>query len=221
MWFLITILVLFLIWAVLRLTVLDKQDAEYRAKEAAKEERRKQNEVALRKKFETEYQLLLDKFGDCTVDVKLGITDVYVESRLFVFEKSQMIVLFGIEYKFSDILGFSLVDDATSETITTSAGDSKTSTGNMLGRAVVGGILTGGLGAVAGAATAKKNITTNATSQTSTTHKYTMYVNVNSLSSPTITIRIGKDSQKAHNLANLFNVIVSRGQTQNLPNDNQ
>ncbi len=186
MWLIIIIAVLFLVWMILRLTVLDKQDAEYYAKEAAKEELRKQNEENLRKKFESEYQLLLDKFGTCTVDIKLGRTNMYIESRLFVFEESQMVGLFGKEYGFSDILGCSLVDDATSETIATSTGDAKTSTGSMIGRAVVGGVLTGGLGAVAGVATAKKNIETNTTSQTRTTHKYTMYVNVNSLSNPTI-----------------------------------
>ena len=219
MWLIIIIVVLLLVWIILRLTVFDKQDVEYYAKESEKEERRKQNEANLRKKFESEYQLLLNRFGTCTVDVKLGRTDMYIESRLFIFEDSQMIVLYGDEYKFSDILGFSLVDDATSETITTSTGDAKTSTGSMIGRAVVGGVLTGGLGAVAGAATAKKNIVTNATSQTTTTHKYTMYVNVNSLSNPTVTIRIGDDSQKAHKLANLFNVIMARVKQNNHNNN--
>ena len=171
-------------------------------------------ELKKKQEFEAEYQTLLDKFGTCTTNVILRWpADFYsIDSRLFVFEESQMIVLHGKEYKFSDILGFSLVDDATSETITTSTGEAKTSTGSMLGRAVVGGVLTGGLGAVAGAATARKNIETNATSQTITTHKYVIYINVNSLKNPTITIPIGKDTQKAHELANLFNVIIAKGQ---------
>lgn len=209
------IIIVPLVWCILRLIFLDQRNAEDNEKNAAREERRKQIEEDLKKKFASEYQLLLNKFGTCTVDIKLGKTDMYIESRLFVFEDSQTIVLYGNEYKFSDILGFSLVDDSTSETITTSTGDAKTSTGSMIGRAVVGGVLTGGLGAIAGAATAKKNIATNATSETTTIHNYTMYVNVNSLSTPTVTIRIGDDSRKAHKLADLFNVIVIRGNQNN------
>ena len=155
------------------------------------------------------------KLGECSIDIPIpqywdeAVMYIYYIS---VFEMSNTVIINGGEYKFSDILGFSLVDDATNETITTSTGEAKTSTGSMLGRAVVGGVLTGGLGAVAGAATARKNIATNATSQTTTTHKYTMYINVNSLASPTITIPIGQDEQTAHHLANLFNVIIAKGQ---------
>ncbi len=182
------------------------------------EERRKhlqEKEAEQKRIYELEIQSLVDKFGSCSACVSLR-SNLTITSDLFIFEDSRMIVLYGNEYKFSDILGFSLVDDATSETITTSTGDAKTSTGSMIGRAVVGGVLTGGLGAVAGAATAKKNIATNATSQTTTTHKYTVYVNVNSLSNPTVTIRIGDDSQKAYKLANLFNVIIAREKQGNL-----
>lgn len=127
-----------------------------------------------------------------------------------VYEQSGTIIIKLKEYKFSDILGYSLVDDATSETITTSTGTAKTSTGSMLGRAVVGGVLTGGLGAVAGAATAKKNISDNATSQTTTTHRYTLYINVNSLQEPTIVLEIGNNASKAQKLAGVINVIVER-----------
>ena len=117
------------------------------------------------------------------------------------------------KYEFSDILGYSLVDDATSETITTSVGTAKTSTGSMIGRAVVGGVLTGGLGAVAGAATAKKNISDNATSQTTTTHKYTLYINVNSIQEPTIALKIGNSVSKAQKLAGVINVIIERNKS--------
>lgn len=80
----------------------------------------------------------------------------------------------------------------------------------MVGRAVVGGVLTGGLGAVAGAATAKKNVSDNATSQTTTTHKYTLYINVNNLQEPTISLNIGNDASTAQKLAGAMNVIIER-----------
>jgi|InofroStandDraft_1065614.scaffolds.fasta_scaffold66709_2 hypothetical protein len=127
-----------------------------------------------------------------------------------VFENASKILIDDKVYNFKDILGYSLVDDASNETITTSIGTAKTSTSNMLGRAIVGGMLTGGLGAVAGAATAKKNITDNATSQTCIIHNFTLHININSLQEPIISLRIGEDSVTAQRLAGVINVIIER-----------
>ena len=145
------------------------------------------------------------------MDIDLGDYEEYdINTHVMLFEASQIIRIKAQEYKFSDILGYSLVDDATSETITSSTGTAKTSTGSMLGRAVVGGMLTGGLGAVAGAVTAKKNISDNATSQTTTMHNYTLYINVNSLQEPTISLNLGNDVSIAQKLAGAVNVIIER-----------
>ena len=70
------------------------------------------------------------------------------------------------------------------------------------------------LGAVTGAATAKKDIMDNASSQTTTTHNYTLYINVNSLQEPTIALAIGKDTSKAQKLAGLLNIIIERNNIQ-------
>lgn len=145
------------------------------------------------------------------MDIDLGNYEEYdINNHVMLFETSQIIRIKAREYKFSDILGYSLVDDAISETITTSTGTAKASTGSMLGRAVVGGVLTGGLGAVAGAVTAKKNISENATSQTTTTHKYTLYINVNSLQEPTISLNLGDNVSMAQKLAGAVTVIIER-----------
>lgn len=187
-------------------------------KEQEDEERdriRWRNREQWREKQEAEYNTqrtkLIGRLGECVLDIDLGDYEEYdVNTHVMLFESSQIIRIKAQEYKFSDILGYSLVDDATSETITTSTGTAKTSTGSMLGRAVVGGVLTGGLGVVAGAATAKKNISDNATSQTTTTHKYTLYINVNSLQEPTIALKIGYNVSKAQKLAGAINVIIER-----------
>lgn len=127
-------------------------------------------------------------------------------------------MLNGEEIAFNKILGFTLQDD--SKTIMTSdvasyTSTTKTSTGSMLGRAVVGGMLTGGLGAVAGAVTAKKKtITTPNQNQSKTTtsikHNYMCYVNVNDLANPIREILLGEDSQKVQTVANILNVIITR-----------
>ncbi len=187
-------------------------------KEQEDEERdriRRRNREQWREKQEAEYNTqrtkLIDRLGECVLDIDLGGYEEYdINTHVMLFESSQIIRIKAQEYKFSDILGYSLVDDATSETITTSTGTAKTSTGSMLGRAVVGGVLTGGLGAVAGAATAKKNISDNATSQTTTMHNYTLYINVNSLQEPTISLNLGNDVSIAQKLAGAVNVIIER-----------
>lgn len=187
-------------------------------KEQEDEERdriRRRNREQWREKQEAEYNTqrtkLIDRLGECVLDIDLEDYEEYdINTHVMLFESSQIIRIKAQEYKFSDILGYSLVDDATSETITTSTGTAKTSTGSMLGRAVVGGVLTGGLGAVAGAATAKKNISDNATSQTTTMHNYTLYINVNSLQEPTISLNLGNDVSIAQKLAGAVNVIIER-----------
>lgn len=162
--------------------------------------------------FDAKLAELAAKYGECTINENLSLLcEFSISTRFLVFEQSNIIIIKGKEYGFLDIIGCSLVDDATNETITTSTGTAKTSTGSMLGRAVVGGVLIGGLGAVAGAATAKKNIYGDSISQTTTTHKYTLYINVNNLQEPTISLKIGDNTSKAQKLAGVLNVIVERG----------
>ena len=183
-----------------------KEEKAQEVKKRVSEMKRIENE-----KYEEELSKLITRLGNCTININLSIWNANrIQDRFLVFEDSKIIIINSIEYCFSQILGYSLIDDATSETITTSTGKAKTSTGNMIGRAVVGGVLTGGIGAVAGAVTAQKKISTDATSRTGTTHKYTIYVNVDSLANSTINIHVGKDTQKAYEIANILNIIIER-----------
>lgn len=225
MWFIIIIVIICIVAIIfssnkIESTPTDKKYAEKEYVDLLAEFNRKQEEdpgilfastADMLAEKHQKYNTLIKQFGECSANIELIESNSSCEnSNMLIFEQSSMIVLLGKEYKFSDILGCSLADDATSETITTTTGDAKTSTGSMIGRAVVGGILTGGLGAVAGAATAKKSINTDATSQTITKHQYTIYVNVNSLENPTIKICVGDDSEKAYKLVSIFNVIIER-----------
>ncbi|OFY41582.1 MAG: hypothetical protein A2X18_07090 [Bacteroidetes bacterium GWF2_40_14] len=96
-----------------------------------------------------------------------------------VFEESETIVIMDVPYKFVDIISVELYDD--SKIIITNS-VTKTSTGSMIGRAVVGGALIGGVGAVIGGVSAKQN--TVATQETS--HHYCMYITINNLTNPLI-----------------------------------
>lgn len=207
----IILLILLILAIVAGFKYLINEGGKIQQKELERQERQKQRRLIACEEYEKELTDLSNKFGECAINENLSSSSQYnISTRVLVYEQSSTIIIKLKEYKFSDILGYSLVDDATSETITTSTGTAKTSTGSMLGRAVVGGVLTGGLGAVAGAATAKKNISDNATSQTTTTHKYTLYINVNSLQEPTIALEIGNNASKAQKLAGVINVIVER-----------
>ena len=137
----------------------------------------------------------------------------YPGSYVMVKESTSQILLNGRVYKFDDIIDFSVTDNQSvvqyhSKSTTTT----KTNTGSMLGRAVVGGILTGGVGAVVGAATAKKTSETPpSTSQTVTHHDYVINVNINSLSHPVETLRISGYSETAFNkIIGLLKVVVYR-----------
>lgn len=204
----VTLLTIFIIivWTAYMIMILNYDIKSAFSEKLKSEMGREQIRKELMAKQETLLNQIKSKYGDNATIIEMAY------NKIIVSEQKKCVVIYNEEYLFTDIIGCSLIDDATSETITTSTGEAKTSTGSMLGRAVVGGVLTGGLGAVAGAATARKNIATNATSQTITTHKYVIYINVNSLKNPTITIPIGEDTQKAHELANLFNVIIAKGQ---------
>lgn len=208
MWYGLIIAIIAIIIGCINSSLNAKERQEREAQIA--QNRKKQRQIE-QEEYDKALADFSSRFGECSINENLGNWNEHrIATRVLIFEKSSIIIINSKEYKFSDILGCSLVDDATSETITTSTGTAKTSTGSMLGRAVVGGVLTGGLGAVAGAATAKKNISDNATSQTTTTHKYTLYINVNSLQEPTIALKIGDNASKAQKLAGAINVIIER-----------
>ena len=181
----------------------------------AQEKRLKKEEE--KRQIESSYKAKIDEFmasyGPCTADLLLGSRKTEVNDHLYVFEDSSNLILKGEVIPFSRVLGFALNDD--SETIvhneTQYTSTTKTSTGSMLGRTVVGGVLLGGIGALAGATTAKKEtITTPSAGSTTTKHRYVLFVNLDDLSNPTREIKLGSDTKCAHNVANIFNIIIQR-----------
>jgi hypothetical protein len=114
-------------------------------------------------KQQEEFQLQLEElkrqYGDYSFDMVLGyFQENNMEKHILVFVSSKILYIANEPMPFEKIIGFELKDNQTTVTKTTSLKyKTSTNTGSMLGRAVVGGILTGGVGAVVGAATAKKN----------------------------------------------------------------
>lgn len=189
----------------------EKRDRE---KYQARQEKRDIAEQNRKQESKELYDNFISRYGECTTSVSWKgwkeWSEINMEKLVLVFDEYEIIVIKSKEYKFSDILGYSLEDNVKNETVAFSEGKANTSTSSMLGRAAVGGLLTGGLGAVAGAATAKKNISTDSVSTTKTTHNYVMYININNLQDPVITLRIGDMSGKAQKLASILNIIIER-----------
>lgn len=128
--------------------------------------------------------------------------------KLYINEDLQKIFMKGKEYNFSDILSFSVQDNA--QTIYSgSTSTARTNNGSMLGRAAVGGLVAGNVGAVIGGATASKTIETSG-SISSIMHNYSIVVTVNSLSSPMVTLKIGEDQNLMNQVRSILTVIINR-----------
>lgn len=82
----------------------------------------------------------------------------------------------------------------------------------MVGRAIVGGILTGGIGAIIGGVTAsKKTETSGGTSHTK--HNYTLIVTINNIANPIERIYLEDNERYVNELCSLFSIVLNRKQT--------
>lgn len=128
--------------------------------------------------------------------------------KLYINENLKKIFIKGNKYNFSDILAFSVQDNE----FTISSGSisvAKTNIGSMLGRAAVGGLVAGSIGAVIGGATASRKIE-NTDTRSSIIHNYSVVITVNSLSSPMITLEIGQDQKLMNRVSSILTVIVNK-----------
>lgn len=138
-----------------------------------------------------------------------------VNSAIIVFEPRSRVLIMGRMYDFKDIIGVSLSDDQRivhGQTFSST----KTSTGSMIGRAVVGDLVAGPVGSIIGGSTASKN-TTVTQGDDSVAHDYTILINVNSISNPVIRINTWNDDELTNRILGLFNVIVERNKRGDLP----
>lgn len=185
-----------------------------------------QQEKALKVKEEEEVRLVqsenqkqfyIDTFGYLSKEIKLLFNSPKnktedIINKILIFESSKKIIIQEKEFWFPDILSFELKDDEQMLYQSSySTSKSSTSTGSMIGRAVVGGVLLGGVGALVGGATAKKNITTTSTSyQPIVNHNFRVDIVVNSISDPQIIVNLGKNNIAADELVAVLSVILER-----------
>ena len=71
-------------------------------------------------------------------------------------------------------------------------------------------MIAGNVGGIIGALTAEDDYDFETSYDIEEDNEYRVYVNVDSISSPTIVLNFGTEQNDAYDLANLLNVIISR-----------
>ncbi len=149
---------------------------------------------------------LINKYGN---PVKAFVLEQYnLNKEIIAFEESKRIWICGNDFPMKSILSCTFKDDQTvvKGQITSTT---KTNSGNMVKRAVVGDVLLGGAGAIIGGSTASKStITTQENDKV--VHDYTVVINVDSLSEPIIRVHIGSNEKTVNEIVGLMNVIINR-----------
>jgi len=185
-----------------------RSEAENAKSEEREKARQRNAELVLEQQKEiTELSV---KYGDVTKEIKN--VGRWKNSNIVVFEQSSTIIICKKPYKFDDILNFEVYNDSqvvySGTTATTS-----TKTGSMLGRAVVGGLLLGGAGAIIGGTTGKKETITEG--QTATTkHNYDVVLTLNSLSEPTLKVNFADNQNGVQEFASILSIILQRRNSQ-------
>ena len=201
--------ILILIVVVLLLAVgvffitIKASDKSCREKQEAEEAQRIKKEQEEKEKQDRR-NAITQKYGEVTAEIALG------ENFLLFFDSSKIALIQDNPVPFNKILSCSLCDNQQMIATTSGEASSSTSTGSMAGRALVGGILLGGVGALAGAATAKKNTEINTTTNYDTKHDYTIYLGLNDMANPQVIIRFGEDADSANKAVSIFGIIINQ-----------
>ena len=136
---------------------------------------------------------LVQKYGDYAIKIDADCID----NMILLFPIAQVIVIQGMKFQFSEIIDFSLNEMASYKTTT--------STSSMLGRGLVGGVMFGGIGALAGANSASSK-TVKETAQ------YDFNIIIDDFSNPNFRC-IFYQEDKAKTLYSILKLIIDKNQT--------
>ena len=156
--------------------------------------------------YEGRYAKVVGMFGEPSK--RVAIEQYNLDKEVVVFEETDRIWLCGKAYPMTSVLGCTLENNHSiirSDVVSTT----KTDTGSMLGRSLVGGAVAGDAGAIVGGATADR-VTISKGGVDKTAPNYTIIIYVDSLSDPVISIDTGEDSKKTNDIVGLMNVIINR-----------
>ena len=171
--------------------------------ETARIEQERQRE----ERFKEEIDKLSNEYGTIIRQFDFGTKDI--NACILVFAEAEKVWAFGRIYNFNQFIGCNIKDNLQIEKSSVTY-KTKTSTSSMLGRAIVGGVLTGGIGALVGGATAKKKTVAVPSGNDKTIHDFTVVINTNDLSCPIFYVKCGTDELLANELHGIINAIISK-----------
>ncbi len=203
--FFIVIVAIVVLALVVNYLTSEKQEEK---NEEAQEEYGEQQRIEQEKtkvKYDIDLANMKEKYGE--VANKISFEKYSLENEIIVFHDTKNVWICGKIYSYDNILSCSYHDDAQTIKGETEY-KTKTSTGSMIGRAVVGGVLTGGIGAAVGAATAGKK-TVASSKEDKVLHDYTVFINTNVISNPVLRIACGDDIVLVHEITGLMNAVIS------------
>lgn len=190
----------------------------WREEEEKKKQRRLQYEV-IKTEHNNYVSKLVEKYGNCDKTIRLNTNNPNEIFEILAFSQSRHVVIGNKEFAFSDIIDCTVNDNIKErETVQTYRGNSvatsKADTGSMVGRAIVGGVLLGGAGAVIGGSTAKRNTVIEHGTDTSihnkvVEHDYTVAITVKDIANPIIYLNVGFNSKLKDEIVSLMKVIMS------------
>lgn len=201
-WFLIVVSVGFL-FLMINVSKQNKIDQEKEIQRRIKLTEQKEID---KREYERKKMELTEKYGQ--IDKEIVLSENNIKNAILAFSKTSRIWLAGNDLPMSCVLSCSLSDN--SKIIKGRATiQSKTNTGDMAKRAVVGGVLLGGAGALAGSVTAKRDGTI-LQEEDNIIHNYTVLVNIDSLSNPIVQLQCASNRLLADEIVGLLNVIINR-----------
>lgn len=134
---------------------------------------------------------LKSQYGEYST--RIGKYD-FPEEVILVYDKKEILIIKGVKIEFAEILDFSINDMATYKTTS--------STESMLGRGLVGGLMFGGVGALAGANTASTT-----TSKVSSVYKFNIILN--DFSEPNFVTEVTNE-EDANKLTSILKLIIDK-----------
>lgn len=194
-----------------------RQKEEARKKQLHEEWEREY--VARQERYESDREAAMNemqaKWGECSKQIKIDYSSVFrLEDSIYAFEEAGKIVIGGQVLGFEEIIGFTLINNSKVlyNAYTTSVAGKDLS--SMLIRGMAGKVLAGDIGAVIGALSADDEEYSDTYYDSEEENGYKMYVNIDSITSPTITLDFESDEDSAYEAANLMNVIILRNRKQ-------
>lgn len=168
--------------------------------------KREQELKEKRRQYEVLKQIFIGENG--TPDKSIIIDELDFNSEIHAYESSKKVFILGKEYSFKDIISCTFSDNPriTKGKVTAIT---KSNTGDVIGRSIVGDVIGGSAGAIIGGTSAKKH-TEYIQEDDKTIHDYTVIININSIADPIIRIHTGERGKLTNEIVGLMNVIISR-----------